>query len=88
MKRWMDLRIVCGICAALGWWGLLYPELTMTPDTYKVCVEESTVQTEDKVVEWEFGNDVYWSILNGECEQVRLRSKLLTDWNVLIEKER
>lgn len=87
MKKWINLRMACGICAAFGWWGLLYPELTMTPDTYEVICEDTSVQIDGKVVEWEFDSDVYWTILNGECEQVRLRSKLLTDIEAILNKE-
>ena len=35
-KKWTKFRIIAGMCAALGWWGLLYPELALTPDTVKV----------------------------------------------------
>lgn len=34
-KERIRIRIVTALCAALGWWGLLYPELTLTPDTVK-----------------------------------------------------
>ncbi len=30
-KKWTKFRIIAGMCAALGWWGLLYPELALTP---------------------------------------------------------
>ena len=32
-KKTFGLRVAAGLCAALGWWGLLYPELALTPDT-------------------------------------------------------
>lgn len=79
MKKWMNLRIACGMAAAFGWWGLLYPELTMSPDTYRVIEEETSVQAEGNVVEWEFGNDIYWNILHAERDSICLRSKLLTE---------
>ncbi len=87
MKKWMNLRMACGIAAAFGWWGLLYPELTMSPDTYEIICDEMPVQTTGEVVEWEFDSDVYWMVLNAERDQVRLRSKLLTDIEAILDRK-
>ena len=41
MKRLKNgIRILAATCAALGWWGLLFPGLTLTPDTVRVVCEE------------------------------------------------
>lgn len=78
MKRYIvGIRITACICAALGWWGILYPELTMTPDTYRVVSEGSSVQTEPKVVEWDFDSNIYSKILNTDPGRIRFQSKLL-----------
>lgn len=78
MKRYIvGIRITACICAALGWWGVLYPELTMTPDTYRVVDESGSVQTESKVVEWDFDSDIYRQILNTDPGRLRFRSRLL-----------
>lgn len=87
MKKWMNLRMVLGIVAVFGWWGLLYPELTMSPDTYAIIGEGTSVQTTGEVVKWEFDNDVYWAVLNADCDQIRLRSKLWTDIEAIIKKQ-
>ena len=40
-KKWLGIRVAAGLCAALGWWGLLYPELALTPDTVKVSAQDT-----------------------------------------------
>ena len=40
----LGIRITIGLCAALGWWGLLYPELVLTPDTVRVVQERGPGQ--------------------------------------------
>lgn len=48
MKRGIKIieAVLC-VCAVFGWWGVLYPELAMTPDTYKV-VREGEASLEEK----------------------------------------
>lgn len=46
IKRWKELRLVLGICAALGWWGALFPEFTLSPDTCRVIRCEPLAGTE------------------------------------------
>ncbi len=79
-KLFLSLRIFLGGCAALGWWGLLYPELTMTPSTYRVVDENGTVLESEEMVEWDFDRDIYREILEAEPEQIRFRSKLYMKW--------
>ncbi len=73
------LRIFCCICAALGWWGALYPELTMTYDTYCIVDEKGCRQSEEKDGALDRGAQVYWDILEAGPEQIQYRSKLL-EW--------
>lgn len=75
-KKLIGIRISFAVCAALGWWGVLYPELTMTPDTYRVVSEEGAVQPDENMVEWDFDNDIYHEILNADRSRIRFRSKL------------
>lgn len=70
------IRISLCVCAALGWWGALYPELTMTPDTYRVVTEDGAVQIGEDVVEWDFDNPIYMEILNADRSRIRFRSRL------------
>ena len=61
-KLMVPVHIILGACAVFGWWGLLYPELTMTPSTYNVVYEDGTVQVGENMVEWDFDDDIYWQI--------------------------
>ena len=83
-----SIHIILGICAAFGWWGLLYPELTMTPSTYKVVYEDNAVQQQENVVEWEFEDDIYWRMLEADSSRIRFKSRLLMNMNVLQEQGR
>ena len=73
IKRGIGLCMVC--CAAAGWWGVLYPQLTLTQDTYRIvedvngCVTVSEGATTDSQA-------VYRALLNAERGQIRFRSGL------------
>lgn len=72
------IRLLGGICVAFCWWGLLYPELTMTPDTYEVFWEDEAVIPEMNVVEWDFEEeDIYRIVLEADGNQIRFKSRLL-----------
>ncbi len=79
------LLAVLSLCAALGWWGILYPQLTMTPDTYRVVSEDGTVQEDVCMVEWDFEGDIYTEILNADPGRVRFRSGLLESLREYLE---
>ena len=85
-KLFLSLRIFLGGCAALGWWGLLYPELTMTPSTYQVVDEKGVVLESEETTEWDFDRDIYWELLEAEPEQIRFRSKLHIKWEIFRAK--
>lgn len=93
-KLLVSFRVVVTICAALGWWGVLYPELTMTPDTYRIVYEESAseaerdMQEQSEMVEWDFDNNIYETVLGAERSQIRFRSRLLMNVTALYEQER
>ena len=89
-KRGFLYRLVQGwkvavvALACYGWWGVIYPELTMLPSTYEIVYEETeateaeTVQTGPEVVEWNSDSQIYWKILEADPEQIRFKSRLLT----------
>ena len=89
-EKKMLLRLVQGVRAmavalvCYGWWGVIYPELTMLPSTYEIVYEETeateaeTVQTGPEVVEWNSDSQIYWKILEADPEQIRFKSRLLT----------
>ncbi len=84
-KKLIGFRTGLGICAALGWWGLLYPELTLAPGTVKVVCEDSQAETRTQPQGWSFDNSLYWDILNAPSGKITFRSKLLTDLNAILE---
>lgn len=75
-KTWIGFRVIVGVCAALGWWGFIYPELSLTPDTYCIVWEDDTVQPTTDVVKWEFDNDIYLDLLEAKPGQIRMKSRL------------
>lgn len=87
-KLMLALRILITLCAAYGWWGVLYPEFTMTPDTYRVVYETDTVQEGEEVLEYNLDDDIYKTILKSDRSRIRFRSKLLVNLTALKEQER
>ena len=83
-KRKISIRITATLCAALGWWGLLYPELTLTPDTVCViCEEDGKEYFTDK--EWSFDDSLYLELLGTDRDNIRFRSRLLTELSAFWE---
>lgn len=92
-KLLIPFRIFVTACAALGWWGVLYPELTMTPDTYKIVYEDEVsqeyyVQEQGEVVEWDLDSNIYETVLGADRSMLRFRSRLLMNMTALYEQER
>lgn len=84
-RKWTKARVIFGICAALSWWGVLYPELTLTPDTYAIVDRNGAVQGTRNMVEWDFNSDLYRSILEADSSNIRFKSKLFSQVDALIE---
>ena len=76
-RKWNGIRIIMGICAALGWWGVLYPELAMTPDTYRIIDTEEGKSAE--VRKWSFDSEIYWEILNADSDYISFKSRFLEE---------
>ncbi len=57
------------VCAALGWWGVLYPQFTLNKDTCIVVSEEA----EDCMD----GGELYRRLLSADRRQVRIKSRFL-----------
>lgn len=83
-KKWLVIRGAAGLCAALGWWGLLYPELALTPDTVKIIEEDgSGIHSEETS---ERGGSLYLDLLNADQGQITFRSRLFTELKELLKK--
>ena len=90
MNDWKNLRAVLTICAALGWWGIWFPELAVRADAVCVVQEENniSVQKQENVVEYEAGcyagdpddrkdaYEIYNGLLHADKEQIRVKSRL------------
>lgn len=76
------LRVTAIVCAALGWWGLLYPGLTLTPDTVRIICEDKEITADSR----QCPNDgLYLDLLGTDRSNIRFRSRLLTELNALWE---
>lgn len=82
MKKTISGIVV--LCAALGWWGALYPQFTLVEGTYRI-VQEDTVSGEDMAESELEGSRLYWSIMDADHSQIRFKSRLLTEWRELHE---
>lgn len=81
------ISAVLTICAALGWWGALYPEFTLLAGTYEIVYEEDEARDEENASESD-GGALYWDILNADSRHIRFKSRVLTDWKTLQEQRR
>ncbi len=87
-KKWKEIRVLVGICAALGWWGVIYPELTLLPDTYQITSDEAVEEynKESFHYEWSMDDTLYYDILKADKDSVVFKSKLWDSISALIEK--
>lgn len=81
------------ICAAMGWWGALYPQFTLLESTYEIVYENDTAKVCESLAEAEAesgfdGDELYWKIMNADCSRIRFKSRLLTEWEALQEQRR
>ena len=87
-KRWLGIRIVrvaAALCAALGWWGFLYPELALTPDTVVLRMSDDGGIMREQAYDWEFDSALYRDLLDAGPERIMFRSRLVTDFGLLLE---
>ncbi len=83
-NKWLGIRIAVSMCAALGWWGLIYPELALTPDTVRVETEDASGSLRECPAEWDFEGSLYRGLLNAAPGDITFRSRLLTDLGSLL----
>ena len=85
MKKWLGIRIAAGICAAIGWWGMLYPELALTPDTVLIKTEAGEGVLQEQSPEWDFDSELYLELLDAGPSRIVFRSRILADFSSLLE---
>ena len=84
-KKMIAFRACLTTCAAIGWWGLLYPELVLTPDTVEVYEVNEQQEFTPIPLEWSFESDLYQRLLTANRDQITFRSKLFKDISLFWE---
>lgn len=84
-KKWLGIRIILSLCATLGWWGLLYPELSLTPDTVVLKIKDDHGTLREQPLEWDFDGELYRDLLNAGPDRITFRSRLFEDFSSLLE---
>lgn len=81
----LGIRIITAMCAALGWWGLLYPELTLTPETVRIVMEDASGQEISLDRNKSLDDSFYLELLEADSGSIRFRSRILTELNAFWE---
>jgi hypothetical protein len=84
-KRLTGIRITAVLCAALGWWGLIYPQFALTPDTVKVIQADGDGSGRDVTGETALDGSLLRDMLNAGEGCIRFRSRLYADLKPLVE---
>ncbi|MCM1102453.1 MAG: hypothetical protein NC079_11905 [Clostridium sp.] len=82
------ISAVLAICAALGWWGALYPEFTLLEGTYGIVYEEDATSGDETSESATDAAALYWNILNADSSRIRFKSRLFTVGKTLQEQRR
>ena len=74
--------LLLSVCAALGWWGALYPQFTLLKGTYEIVYDEEECPDGGQEID---AGELYWQILDADSSRIRFKSRLLTNWYALHE---
>lgn len=78
----MDLKnkwkMLIWICAAAGWWGVFFPDFTLTEDTYKIVYDESFNLSDEERELVINATEFEELLMNAKPGQIRIKSKLYT----------
>lgn len=85
MKNRFRIKAAICVCLYACWWGLLYPELVVNPDTCRVVDEETEEEILSQGGQMSAGL-LYQALLEAERDQIRYRSRLLELLEQLFEK--
>ena len=71
------MKRLAATIAAIGFLGLLYPEMCMLNDTCKVVYysEDGT----ERVMEIEEGSELYYDLLSAQPKEIKVKSRFL-EW--------
>lgn len=70
-KYWLKYKIYIGALVMAGFWGFLYPEYTLLPDTYRIVYEDEDGEEQSKEDE-----DIYSLLQKASPKQIKFRSRL------------
>jgi len=84
IKNKINFRLLVWICAALGWWGIIYPEFTLTSDTCRIVDKDGNYVEMDACLS---GIELYEDILQAGRDNIRPRSRILSAIMELSEKQ-
>lgn len=74
------------VLAAVGFFGLLYPELCMLENTCKVVY--LTEKGEEQELDVPKGSELYYQLLSAEPEEIKIRSRLWEVISACFEKDK
>lgn len=74
------------LLAALGFFGLLYPEFCMLEDTCRVVYRLPDGREEEVLVEKD--SELYYSLLSAEPEEIKIKSRLFEAVSAYFEKDK
>lgn len=68
MKKLLEIAMV--VLVTVGWWGIVYPHLSMIEDTCKVICENGEIRTLENI-------DAYFDMLQAGPGEIKMKIRLL-----------
>lgn len=72
MRKKLETGII--LFAAMGFWGMIYPDLCFTQDVCAVYTYEDEAEQKDREIAYA---DIFTRICEAEPEQIRVKSKFM-----------
>ncbi len=85
-KFWNSMKTGLLICMAAGWWGFLYPQLTLNADTYRVVTEDGREVSCEEADSKADGTVMYIEMLNADRSRLRFRCRLVEEIMEYLER--
>lgn len=80
MDKIKQIRSILIIAAALGWWGMWFPELTVWGGAVRVADQEYVYQSSDQeqIIDMNTVREIYSGLQQADRSQIKIKSKLLS----------
>ncbi len=85
-KFWNSMKTGLLISMAAGWWGFLYPQLTLNADTYRVVTEDGRVVSCEEADSEVDGTVRYIEMLNADRSRLRFRCRFVEEIMEYLER--